>query len=317
MRLDDAQANLRSDGPRSSRFILGAILIVAALALSAAPAPASSGGLRFGQGVLWQLDRDGVPSSYLFGTIHVSDERVLDLPEPVDAAFAQANSTSFEIVLTSEHQARFARNMVLTDGRTLEAILGPDLFQKAASKAARYGLTPEILKLFKPWALVPIFSYPPDQLARITAGNLPLDQWLQSEADRLGKPVHALETFDEQLSLFTGMREADQVDMVRALVEDSLSVEARFNQTLRLYLDRDISGIHDQMLEQTSAADRELAEVFQQDFIVARNHRMVERMAGRLSEGKAFIAVGALHLPGDEGILNLLQRDGYRITRLY
>ena len=44
---------------------------------------------------------------------------------------------------------------------------------------------------------------------------------------------------------------------------------------------------------------------------------MVERMAARLSEGKAFIAVGALHLPGDEGILNLLQRDGYRITRLY
>jgi uncharacterized protein YbaP (TraB family) len=299
------------------QLLFGTVLLVAALVLTLAPAPASSAGLSFGQGVLWQLDRDGVPPSYVFGTIHVSDQRVIDLPDPVDAAFARSNSATFEIVLTAEHQVRFAQSMVLSDGRTLDAILGPELFQKAAAAAARYGLTADILKMFKPWALVPIFSYPPDQIAQITAGNLPLDQWLQSEADRLGKTVHALETFDEQLSLFNDMSEADQVDLVRALVDDKMSVEARFDQTLLLYLDRDISGIHAQMLEQTSAADQGLADVFQQDFIVTRNHRMVDRMGAQLSKGKAFIAVGALHLPGDEGILNLLQRDGYRITRLY
>jgi hypothetical protein len=44
---------------------------------------------------------------------------------------------------------------------------------------------------------------------------------------------------------------------------------------------------------------------------------MVERLRPRLAEGGAFVAVGALHLPGEEGILRLLERQGYRVTRLY
>ncbi len=60
-----------------------------------------------------------------------------------------------------------------------------------------------------------------------------------------------------------------------------------------------------------------LAESFQEDFIVARNKRMVARMADILGEGGSFVAVGALHLPGDEGVLNLLAEQGYKVTRVY
>ncbi len=296
---------------------LHAVLLLAALLMASVASPATAAGLRYGQGVLWQLERDGAAPSYLFGTIHVADDRVLDLPAPVEAAFSGSASASFEIVLNASHKMRFAQTMVLTDGRTLDSILGAELFGQVATLAGAYGLTPATLKMFKPWALVPILSYPPEQLARIAAGELPLDQWLQEEANSRGKAVHALETFDEQLSLFNDMPEADQVEIIRTIANDPVGVEGRFEQTLTLYLARDVGGIHAQMLEQTSPAERNLAETFEQEFIIERNHRMVERMAARLAEGRAFIAVGALHLPGDEGILHLLEQRGYRITRLY
>ncbi|MBI3774645.1 MAG: TraB/GumN family protein [Gammaproteobacteria bacterium] len=53
------------------------------------------------------------------------------------------------------------------------------------------------------------------------------------------------------------------------------------------------------------------------ELIDARNLRMLERMAPRLKEGKAFVAVGALHLPGDHGLLRLLEKAGYHVSAMY
>lgn len=63
--------------------------------------------------------------------------------------------------------------------------------------------------------------------------------------------------------------------------------------------------------------DQRLADEFQQRLVVDRNHRMAERMQPYLQQGKVFIAVGALHLPGEEGLLNLLEQQGYAVRRLY
>ena len=63
--------------------------------------------------------------------------------------------------------------------------------------------------------------------------------------------------------------------------------------------------------------DQRLADEFQQHLVVDRNHRMAERMRQYLQQGQAFIAVGALHLPGEEGLLNLLEQQGYTVRRVY
>ncbi|UCE88321.1 MAG: TraB/GumN family protein [Pseudomonadota bacterium] len=64
-------------------------------------------------------------------------------------------------------------------------------------------------------------------------------------------------------------------------------------------------------------SDPEIAELFTRRFIVERNRLMLERMQPRLREGNAFIAVGALHLPGEQGLLRLLERRGYRVKAIY
>jgi uncharacterized protein YbaP (TraB family) len=63
--------------------------------------------------------------------------------------------------------------------------------------------------------------------------------------------------------------------------------------------------------------DQRLAEDFQRRLVDDRNQRMVERMQPYLQQGKAFVAVGALHLPGKTGLLERLQQQGYTVTRVY
>ncbi len=286
------------------------LLLVGRVALAAGEMP-------HGQGLLWKVERDGGQPSHLFGTIHITDERVLDLPPEVEQAFGAARSATFEVIMTDELRIKLARSMVLSDGRTLESILGPRLYGEAKAAGARHGFSAQQLKHFKPWALAMFLSVPQAELARSARGALPLDQRLQIEAAEQGKPVYALETGEEQIALFNGLAEADQIAMLESAIKDSAEIEALFETLTERYLARDTGGIYNDMLEHSGSMNKQLLDLFLLRFNEARNKTMVARMAERLEEGGAFIAVGALHLPGERGLLRLLEGRGYRVERVY
>ncbi len=287
------------------------------LFLVAVPQVPGATELRYGQGLLWQLERGDAAPSYLFGTVHISDPRVLDLPAEVRGAFDGAARAVFEIVLTPEAQTGIGQAMILQDGRSLDGILGPELFATLVAAAAPYGLPQPALRLFKPWSLIAIFSYPPREFARIVGGAAPLDEWLQSEAELQGTPVFGLETPEQQIALFEGIPEDQQIEMVRSLVRDAPQADQRFSETVRLYLARDLSGIRTLLVDDAIGEDAEVAADFERRFIVERNRRMAEGLSEHLDAGGAFVAVGALHLPGEEGILRLLEAQGYKVSLLY
>jgi uncharacterized protein YbaP (TraB family) len=85
----------------------------------------------------------------------------------------------------------------------------------------------------------------------------------------------------------------------------------------KFYLARNIGGMADFWQGELARLRPGDAAVLDSRFILDRNRRMVERMGRRLFEGNAFIAVGALHLPGEDGILRLLEQQGYAVTAVY
>jgi uncharacterized protein YbaP (TraB family) len=298
-------------------------LIVLALGLlllgraGLAPAALAGGDISYGQGLLWKIERDGVAPSYLFGTIHITDERVLRLPVEVAQAFDGARSATFEVIMTDDLRMQLARAMVASPNRTLDRVLGPVLYTEAMAAGARYGLGEPQLKHFKPWALAMFLSVPQAEFARSAMGALPLDQTLQDRAQSQGKAIYALETGDEQIALFNEMPEADQLSMLESAIQDSAQIETMFAELTARYLARDIGGIHREMIQQSKSMDEQLLKMFMLRFNDERNRVMVQRMAPRLGEGGAFIAIGALHLPGETGLLSLLAAQGYRISRVY
>ena len=297
-------------------------LVIAALlafaCLSTVPgARAADADMPFGQGLLWKIEKEGMPDSHVLGTIHIADPRVKALPDSALMALEQSRQGIFEIVFDSSVNTKMAQTMVITDGRTLQGIVGDDLFRRAAEVAAQYGLPAQALQLMKPWALVPILSFPPEQFALVAGGQAPLDQWLQQIAAQNDLQLVGLETVEEQLSLFDDAPDEQQIAMLRSVVGNRDWVEQQFDDMVAAYLARDLSGLYSQMLAQATAEEAQMMQRFEQDFVVERNFRMVERLQPLLAAEPSFIAVGALHLPGETGILALLEESGFLVSRVY
>jgi uncharacterized protein YbaP (TraB family) len=148
-----------------------------------------------------------------------------------------------------------------------------------------------------------------------------LDQTIERLARERGARLVALETIDEQVEVFAGMAEAD---MVR-LLERMIAVGARegelhaylddyFKAVTELYLAGDIGGILEAWRTQLPGDDEALVARLIERLITRRNRTMVERMTALLDEGRAFVAVGAAHLPGEGGVINLLSEAGYTVS---
>lgn len=297
-------------GARAALAILALVLFGPSAALAGAQMP-------YGRGLLWQIEGAAEEPSFLFGTMHSADEEVTRLAPPVAEAFARARALALEVIMTTEAQIRMATAMALRDGRTLEQVLGPALFERALAAGRPYGLGPQQLRLFKPWAVMTLLSLPPSEVKRQAAGEAPLDQRLQALAQERGMDLHALEAIEDQIGMLDDMAEDDQIAMLAAVVDQSAEVEALFEKMRGAYLDRRPGRIFELMQAQQTGLDPELLRTFNERLLDRRNARMVAAMEPLLDRGGAFIAVGALHLPGEEGILKHLEERGYRLTRLY
>ena len=263
------------------------------------------------KGLLWKIERDGVKPSFLLGTMHSEDERVLKIPPEVQRVFDGSSSFTMEVVLDTQAIMETAQAMVFNDGGDLKTVLGSALYNKIVPLMAQHGVPEMVLSTFKPWAVFLTLSMPPGRTGVF------LDAALHDAAVAQKKAVHGLETVQEQLGIFDRLTVAEQAQLVGDAVKHAGELKAVFEEMIHVYLKRDLAGLQALNEKYTSSDDAKLEQKLMAELIDARNLRMLERMAPRLKEGKAFIAVGALHLPGDRGLLRLLEKQGYRVSAVY
>jgi len=284
--------------------------LVVALAFASAVFGVQAGD-RFDKGLLWKIEPVGAAPSYLFGTMHSDDPRVVQLPAPVQQAFDRAASVTLEVELDPQALISLATALMLTDGSTLESLIGRDLYNRTLQVMRAQGIPDLVVANMKPWAVAVTLMTPPNQSGAV------LDQVLYQQAISSGKNVSGLETVAEQMALFDGLPLSDQITLLRDTL-DNLPDIAQMLEELRVaYLDQDLKRLVEINEASMQDSNPQLAKDFNQKVVIDRNHRMAERMKGRLEEGNHFIAVGALHLPGEEGLLTLLSGQGYRVTRVY
>ncbi|MFO7602605.1 MAG: TraB/GumN family protein, partial [Gammaproteobacteria bacterium] len=184
-------------------------------------------------------------------------------------------------------------------------------YQQSVALMAARGVPEPLMQQMKPWAVAVQLNLPQAQ------SGLFLDMLLYQQASAAGKAVYGLESMEEQMGVFDGMSTAQQIVFLEESIKYVDEVPAMIENITRLYLDRDLGALQAYSDRLMSRGERQLSEALQERLIVERNQRMVGRMQPRLIEGNAFIAVGALHLPGEQGILRLLQNAGYRVKAIY
>lgn len=261
-------------------------------------------------GLLWRVTGADDAISYLFGTIHLGDADVIDVPPPVSAALQSSDTYVMEVVLEPRAVLAFSQQMFFADGRQLTDLLQGELFDRTATLLAGYGIAEDTARLIKPWAAYLTLSFPPG------FGDVPLDVVLMNRAYGQHKAVRGLESIQEQAEIFEYLSDDEQISLLVDLVCNYELVQGEVAALKAAYLRRDLQTlVH--LSEKFTMGSEELYGRLLKLLLTDRNHRMVARMQPLLEAGGAFVAVGALHLPGDEGILSLLERQGYQIELAY
>lgn len=291
--------------------MLAGLAVAAMLPGRAGAAPAKT---RFARGLLWRVSRRKVAPSYVFGTIHLADPRVLVLSDPVLDAFARCRRLLVETLHARPDEARFFDAGRFEDGTRLEALIGADAFGKLAAQLRARKLPEDVIARIKPWAALANLTVTPEDYERFT-----LDQMLARVARERGMRVTGLEGVEEQIAAFDGIPMETQIALLKHGLEHRDFLVSMIEPTIQAWLKRDLSGIravHDRI----AARFPEVAahyRVLRQRVVRNRSVVMAHRLFIPLREGRNFIAVGADHLYGDDSVLALVRAQGYRLARAY
>ncbi|MDP3899215.1 MAG: TraB/GumN family protein [Mesorhizobium sp.] len=284
---------------------------------------AEADGTPNGEGLLWRIDKAGTAPSFLFGTMHMTDPRVIDLTPDARKAFDQSTAVVIEttdVLDEAAMMAEFMKNpdlMMFTDDTTLASLMSPDDARAAEAALAKRGIPLASVSKMKPWVLSAMVALPACELARKAQGAPVLDVRLAEQAKAAGKSIAGLETARSQIE---AMASLPMEFHVKGLV-DTLKLGDRMDdviETMIVIYQRGETGMFWPFFRAVLPSDDTDApgySAFEETMINARNVGMAKNAAAFIDRGGAFIAVGALHLPGSAGLVERLRTAGYTVTR--
>jgi uncharacterized protein YbaP (TraB family) len=273
--------------------------------------------------ILWRIERDGRPASYLFGTVHLTDERVTKLSPAVETALGESKTVALEVSDLSEKAttsviAKSTPLVMFTDGQRLDKLLSSTEYETVKAIITRSGMPADLAALFKPWIVTMILSVSDCERAKVQKGDRVLDMELAEIGAKRGLKVVGLETIPEQLKALASVPQSEQLKMLRTSLKFANRTNDVMETLVQLYQHRKISAampFQIAMAREAGIGDDVFAG-FQQKLLVERNARMEQAAAPLLEQGGVFIAVGALHLPGKKGLVALLREAGYTVTAI-
>ena len=300
--------------------------------LIAALSPAAQTALRakadesaFAVGNYWQATKADETIT-LIGTYHLDDPRHAKTMVRLAPVLATARTLLVEAGPAEEEslKQRIADDpslIVNTKGPTLPEVLPKTEWEKLADAAADRGVPAFMLAKFRPWYVSILLSMPPCSLDEATPHGL--DAQLIAAAQAQNLPVKALEPYDTLFGIFDKMTHAEQLDMITtALAFEGASADlavtmadSYFSEEGRLIWEFNRLQALQLPGYSVERVDREFASM-EQSMMIDRNRAWIPVIETAARKGPLLVAFGALHLSGDQGVLNLLQADGYQIRRL-
>jgi uncharacterized protein YbaP (TraB family) len=270
------------------------------------------------QAIFWRIEKPGRDKvSWLLGTIHITDPRVHKLPVAAQKAIYNANAVALELSEVGDKSAAitgFLNNLslvALEPGANLWDMLGQKNAKVVIDELARRGMPSGIFAGMQPYVVSMMIGMPQCELKRTNAGKKALDAALANIARARKIPLIGLETVREQLSAMASMSMKDQ----QAFLLETAKYGPRSVDTLEtmieLYLNRKMNLAFGMMKLQSSNG---VVEHFTRILLTKRNKVMFRRSLPLIEKGGTFIAVGALHLLGKNGLVSLFENAGYKMV---
>jgi uncharacterized protein YbaP (TraB family) len=276
------------------------------------------------RGLLWRIEKAGVAPSYLYGTMHSSDSDAVALAHEAAKMLDGANVIVTELrgPLTAVDKAEMAGQMLAQaldrDVDTFAGALTAEAGQRVDSLLAERGLPHEFAHHLKLWFLAVVTSLPQCETQRAQMKLPVVDDILADAARQRGLTDVALETPLEQINALASLPPDAAAALLAQNARDPARIDDGFVTMLRLYREKrpaEVLAVLD-ALPGLTTDERSAQEKFL-ELMVARNAAMAERAKPLLDVGGAFIAVGALHLPGKQGLIERWRAQGYTVVNVW
>ncbi|MEX0916250.1 MAG: TraB/GumN family protein [Wenzhouxiangellaceae bacterium] len=249
--------------------------------------------------------------NWLLGTIHSEDDRVLDFPPVLEQALEQADTIALELLPDQDMLEQLAAAMRLPRGQRLSDRLDDALYRRVVSALRDYGMARDSVDRLQPWAAALTLAQPPVETGQF------MDLVLARQAVEHGAEPVALEAMDEQLAFFTGMGEQAHIALLESAVADHEHGREDFEALVAAYVDADLEQLRRLAECQLAHLSDDIKSRFREQGIVQRNDAMARRMQPLLDRGATLVAVGALHLPGEKGLIARLREQGNQVEAIY
>lgn len=258
------------------------------------------------KGLFWQMTSPTGQVSYLFGTIHTDDNRVTDFSAPVLDALKKVDLFVMETQPNSN-----PANFMLKTGSLKDMLTEAEL-DKVRALADFHVMHMEQALRMKPWLLAVVFSQAKPQTPYAQ------DNLLMRGAEDFGKPVEGLETSQEHFGVIDDFSVDDQLIMLRAALKmTEAQKEKDFERLIAVYLTEDSDALLTLDADLTGAGlPKALWQRLRAKLLDERNTLMAERSIALAKQQSVFVAVGAGHLAGDNGLISAFKKAGFTLKRL-
>lgn len=280
-------------------------LLVAALI-----AFAYSGSAQQENSLLWEVSGNGlIQKSYIFGTIHMIKKQDFFMTDAMQSKLKECRSfvTEIDMNIPIMQQLELAKKMYLPETKTLRDYVTPVEYANFSNFVVD-SLGMKKSKLEKYIRLKPFYFS--SIIAKHIAGKIKsYERELYKIAKNKGIPSDGLESLDFQLSLVDNTPIEEQAKSLIVDIQSYKKTEQQLNDMVEAYKQQDLNKLYNFVIQDTNSNSE-----FNENFIFKRNQKWIPLIEEKIKAQSCFIAVGAAHLAGEQGILQLLRMQGYTIV---
>lgn len=260
--------------------------------------------------LLWKISGNNLSKpSYLYGTMHSRDKRAHEFGDSVLVKLNECDAVALELLTGEMKENPFAMfDVMMMKDTTLDMLLPDEDYQLVKTHVA------ENLEMFGMFVdkMKPIFTS-----VMLSEGMMrndkayTVDDFFERKAKENGKRAIGIETMEEQMSALDQISLREQAQMLVEQIKTKNEDSILFEQLMENYKNQDLQAM------MKVYKSEEMPEMFDEALVTKRNHTMAHRMDSIIRMQPTFNAVGALHLPGDEGLIELLKKKGYSLTPVF
>jgi hypothetical protein len=263
--------------------------------------------------MLWAL-QGKTNTVYLLGSIHML-KSTETLPAAIDSAYADAEALVMEIDMDDLDPAKMQQDVaelgMQPAGQTLQQQLGPEVYGQFASKVQPLSVDAGLLDHFKPWfAAMTLVELQMMKLGFDPGSGVEMRLTRRATADH--KPIQGLETAREQLEMLARLPDKQQREFLLYSVDDAERMAGELDDLISAWR----SGDAPRMAKLLQEGFDEYPDLYR-PLTVERNRKWIPRIEQLLDDKDDYlVVVGALHLVGKDGVIDLLERQGHKLKQL-